>query len=92
MFQNTSMFDEGICESNYGSICPAKCTVSDRKLQQGRVLTAHPSTPKARHEDAGPYSGNHLVHIFTSIQKRHAYIDESVSPQGQSLCKILGER
>lgn len=55
------MFDEGICESNHGSICSAKCAVSGRELQQRGVHTAHSSTPKACHEDAGPYPGNQHV-------------------------------
>lgn len=58
------MFDEGICESDHGSICSAKYTVSDRELQQGWIFTAHPSTPKACHEDAGSYPGNQHVHVF----------------------------
>jgi hypothetical protein len=64
------MFDEGICESNHGTICPSKCIVSDRELQQGGVFTAYPSILKARHEDARPYSGNH-VYISPSMESVH---------------------
>jgi hypothetical protein len=65
------MFDEGICESNHGTICPTKCIVSDGELQQGGVFTAYPTTLKACHEDAGPYSGNRHVYISPSIENVH---------------------
>jgi hypothetical protein len=58
------MFDEGICESNHGSICSAKYTISDRELQQGGIFTAHPSAPKACYEDAGSYPGSQLFMFF----------------------------
>jgi hypothetical protein len=62
------MFDKGICESNHGTICPAKCIASDGELQQRGVFTAYPSTLKARDEDAGPYSGNQHVYISPSVE------------------------
>lgn len=65
------MFDERVCESNHGSICSAKCIVSDGELQQGGVFTAYPSTLKASHEDTGPYSGNQHVYITPSMEREH---------------------
>lgn len=64
------MSDEGICESNNGSICFTKYTVSDTELQQGGIFATHPSTPKACDEDAGSYPGNQHVHVFTPIESR----------------------
>jgi hypothetical protein len=69
------MFDERICESNHGPICPAKYIISDGELQQGGVFTTYPSTLKACHENAGPYSGNQLVYISPTMESDHMKTD-----------------
>jgi hypothetical protein len=39
-------------------------------MQQRGVFTAHPSTSEACHEDAGSYSGNQHIYIFSPTESK----------------------